>query len=64
REKTRDPGRVLSEGLEQTAGYAERSGAEEAHLIVCDERPGRSWDEKIYDRIEPRGGREIHVWGV
>jgi hypothetical protein len=33
-------------------------------LIICDERPGRNWDEKIYERIERCGDREIHVWGV
>jgi hypothetical protein len=64
REKTRDPGRVLSESLEQTARYAGQSDAEEAHLIICDERAGKSRDEKVYDRIESCGGREIHVWGV
>jgi hypothetical protein len=64
REKTRDPGRVFSEGLEQTARYAGQSDAEEAHLIICDERPGKSRGEKVYDRIESCGGREIHVWGV
>jgi hypothetical protein len=64
REKKRDPSRVLSDGLEQTARYAQRSNAEEAHLIICDERPGRSWDEKIYERTERCGDREIHVWGV
>jgi hypothetical protein len=64
REKTRAPNSVLTKGLEQTARYADRSNAEEAHLIICDERPGRSWDEKIYDRIERCGGREIHIWGV
>ncbi|MDR2175826.1 MAG: AAA family ATPase [Synergistaceae bacterium] len=56
--------RVYSEGLEQTAVYAERAGTAEAHLIVCDERPGRSWDEKIWDRPERRGDRIIHVWGL
>ncbi|MDR1740541.1 MAG: hypothetical protein LBR38_01650 [Synergistaceae bacterium] len=52
--------RVLREGLEQTAAYAERAGADEAHLVICDERPGISWDEKIYDRVE----HGIHVWGM
>jgi hypothetical protein len=64
REKKRDPSRVLSDGLEQTARYAQRSNAEEAHLIICDERAGRSWDEKIYERTERCGDREIHVWGI
>jgi hypothetical protein len=55
---------VLRQGLEQTARYAARSDAAEAHLIVCDERPGREWEEKVYDRPEEWDGREIHVWGV
>ncbi|MDR1978216.1 MAG: hypothetical protein LBQ42_05730, partial [Synergistaceae bacterium] len=55
---------MLSDGMEQTARYAERSNATEAHLIVCDERTGRSWDEKIYDRPERNGAGEIHIWGV
>jgi hypothetical protein len=45
-------------------------------LIVCDERAGRGWDQKIYDRLEhygkneesgqggQGGTRNIHVWGV
>jgi hypothetical protein len=55
---------TIAEGLEQTARYADQSNAEEANLIVCDERPGRSWDEKIYERQERRSGREIRVWGL
>jgi hypothetical protein len=55
---------VLKQGLEQTARYAAQSDAAEAHLIVCDERPGREWGEKVYDRAEEWDGREIHVWGV
>jgi hypothetical protein len=52
--------------LEQTAAYAERAGADEAHLVICDERPGISWDEKIYDRVEQAAGhdKKIHVWGM
>jgi hypothetical protein len=58
------PESVVSEGLEQTAVYAGQSRAEEAHLIVCDERPGRKWDDKIYERLEHSEGREIFVWGL
>jgi hypothetical protein len=64
RASSHDPNRAFSEGPEQTARYAEQSNAAEAHLIVCDERPGRGWDDKIYNRLEHCGGREIHVWGV
>jgi hypothetical protein len=55
---------VLSDGVEQAARYAERSSAAEAHLIICDERTGRGWDEKIYDRVEHSDTRDIHIWGV
>jgi hypothetical protein len=52
RVSSHDPKRAFTEGLEQTARYAERSNAGEAHLVVCDERP------------EHCANREIHVWGV
>jgi hypothetical protein len=64
RVSSRDPNKALSEGLEQTARYAGQSNAAEAHLIICDERSGRGWDEKIYDRLEQSGTRDIHIWGV
>ncbi|MCL2767218.1 MAG: ATP-binding protein [Synergistaceae bacterium] len=56
--------RVLSEGLEQTARYAAQSNAAEAHLIICDERPGQCWDGKIYERSERSGDFEIKIWGI
>jgi len=64
REKGAKPEKVLSDGLEQTARCAAVTGAAEAHLLICDERPGHSWDEKIYRRTENFDGREIFVWGV
>jgi hypothetical protein len=64
RDKTPSPDKVLPKGLEQTASYAERSDATEAHLIICDERSGQKWNDKIYERTERSGGREIMVWGV
>ena len=64
RDKTPAPDRVLSDGLEQAARYAEMSDATEVHLIVCDERSGRGWNDKIYERSEHSGNWEIKVWGV
>jgi hypothetical protein len=64
RGKHRSPDRTLAEGLEQTARYADQAGASEAHLLICDERAAREWDEKIYERVCEAGGREIGVWGV
>ena len=56
--------RILLEGLEQTDRYADQSNAEEAHLIICDERPDRKWNEKIYERSEKVGDYEINIWGI
>ncbi|MDR3265456.1 MAG: hypothetical protein LBT15_05530, partial [Synergistaceae bacterium] len=64
RVKSHSPEKTLSDGLEQTARYADQSNAAEAHLIICDERPGRAWDERIYERAERRADRDIRVWGV
>ncbi|TSE26337.1 hypothetical protein Tsedi_00635 [Tepidimonas sediminis] len=55
---------TIEEGLTQTAAYADQCGAQEAHLIVFDRRPGRSWEEKIFHRRETFGGRTIGVWGM
>jgi hypothetical protein len=62
--KPRSPERALSEGFEQTARYADRANATEAHLVICDERPGTSWDSKIYEHTAWSGSREIVIWGV
>ncbi len=55
---------TLAEGLAQTWEYADRCGAEEAHLIIFDRRPDRAWDEKIFRREEMYEGRGITVWGM
>ncbi len=62
---------TIGEGLAQTWAYADRSGASEAHLVVFDRRPGRTWEEKIFVRSEiyrGEGGQPagfpITVWGM
>jgi hypothetical protein len=64
RANSHDPKSVFSSGLEQTVRYAAQSAADEAHLIICDERPDRGWDEKIYERLERYADRDICIWGV
>lgn len=54
---------VTAEGLQQTADYADKCQAAEAHLIVFDTAAGKLWDDKIYRRDETVGGRTITVWG-
>ena len=38
-----DLDRLVREGLEQTAAYIDRVGAESGHLVIFDLRPGLSW---------------------
>jgi hypothetical protein len=58
------PERVLAEGLKQTWEYAQTANPESSHLMICDQREGLDWNEKIYDRIEIYHDLAIHVWGV
>jgi hypothetical protein len=64
RKRTPSPDRVLPDGLEQAARYASRIDATETHLIVCDERPGQMWPDKVFERTERIGDWDISVWGV
>ena len=57
--------RTLREGVEQTAAYIERCGAESVgHLVLFDRSEGKPWDEKIFRREESMNGRTITVWGM
>lgn len=58
------PESALSEGLAQTADYADRCSADEAYLILFDRRPGKCWDERIWHRNEKQGNRDIGIWGM
>ncbi len=54
---------TLAEGLEQTADYADKVGAGEAHLVVFHRDTGKTWEERIWNRRERFGKWEIGVWG-
>ena len=58
------PESTLREGLEQTLSYMDRCGAESGHLVMFDQREGRSWEEKIYCREETVDNRTVTVWGA
>jgi hypothetical protein len=55
---------TLQEGLSQTWEYVDRCGAEEAHLVIFDRRPGKTWEERIWQRAESHRGLPITVWGM
>ncbi|GAB6057503.1 hypothetical protein JCM31598_06200 [Desulfonatronum parangueonense] len=54
---------TLAEGLEQTADYADKVGAGEAHLVFFHRDPEMGWEERIWQRREQHGKWEIMVWG-
>lgn len=41
-----------------------RCGAEEVHLAIFDRRPGRTWDERIWQRAQSYQRLPITIWGV
>ena len=57
--------RTITEGVEQTAGYMDRCAAEAGHLVVIDQREGRSWEEKVFRQPRrSKGGMTVEVWGM
>ena len=57
--------RTVAEGVEQTAAYMDRCGAEAGHLVVFDRSEERSWNEKVFrDVRKAESGTEIAVWGA
>ena len=55
---------VLAKGLEQTADYVGRVGADEAHLVIFNRDAEVPWDARIWQRQEQWGALPIGVWGA
>ena len=55
---------IITQGLEQTADYSRRVGADESHLIIVDRDPERTWNERIWQREEKYEDLQISVWGA
>ena len=55
---------VARSGLEQTAAYMDRCGAESGHLVIFDMRAGKSWEERVFRRDPEPGGFPVTVWGL
>jgi hypothetical protein len=53
----------LSDGMTQTAEYADKVGSNAGWLIIFDRDTNKSWDEKIYMKKENVNGKEITVAG-
>ena len=55
---------TVQQGVCQTAGYMDRYGAESGHLLIFDQRPGKSWEERIFRGEERIGSTPVTVWGM
>ena len=55
--------RTIAEGLEQTAGYVDRCGADAGHLVIFD-RSEKPWKEKVFHRSEEFECTPVEVWGM
>ena len=56
---------TVAEGIEQTAGYVDRCGAEAGHLVIFDRRADRRWADKVFhDRRTADRGVPIDLWGM
>ena len=56
---------TVRDGVEQTAGYMARCAAEAGHLVVIDQREGRSWEEKVFHRRHrSQDDVPVDVWGM
>ena len=56
--------RIKSDGLVQTAEYAEISDATESHLILFDRADKTDWQETIYQETVKQGKYDIKIWGM
>lgn len=52
----------IIKGLEQTADYMDKSGAKEGYLVMFDRDVKKSWEERIYHRVEKIREKTIEVW--
>ncbi len=55
---------TLADGLPQTADYAARCGANEAHLLIFDRRTQVSWEDRIWQDTADQDSCTITIWGL
>ncbi|MBC8453555.1 AAA-like domain-containing protein [PVC group bacterium] len=55
---------IKTKALEQTAMYADKCNATEAHIIIFDRCRKTDWKEKIFTDTGERNGYHIKIWGM
>lgn len=56
--------KTIADGVAQTWRYMDTADTTDGHLIVFDRSSNKSWDEKIFRRVNQHEGSEIVVWGM
>lgn len=56
--------RTQEEGLDQLCRYLDRLGLNEGYLLIFDQREGRSWDDRIYEKQVEYQGKIITIFGA
>jgi hypothetical protein len=51
-------------GLEQAAQYIDVFGGKEGWLVICDQRKGKTWEERIFFKQEIVNDTIINVFGI
>ncbi|MBM3199038.1 MAG: AAA family ATPase [Chlamydiae bacterium] len=55
--------KTIEQGLAQLESYMDKTSAE-GHLVLFDRDIAKSWEDKIYHRIEQVNGKSVHIWGL
>jgi hypothetical protein len=55
---------VVETGVEQLGRYLDTVGLDQGWLVVFDVRPGRTWDERLWEREADAGGKRVVVLGA
>ena len=55
---------TIRQGVQQTAGYMDRCAADSGHLLIFDQRPGKTWGERIFRRQGNSKKTTVTVWGT
>jgi hypothetical protein len=55
---------IVSEGVAQLSAYLDTLGLDHGWLVVFDVRPGRSWDDRLWQREATHNGRRVTALGA
>lgn len=55
---------VRDEAIRQTSAYLDRLGMEEGWILLFDQRPGRTWRQRLWAKTVEEGGHRLLVRGA